>query len=140
MMGRMRSRVAASTALFVPAAAVLGTWLAWRDQLPGTVASHWSDLGPPDGTLPAPMLLAVSGGTALLAALVGAITGGVRRRLFWTGSLAGLFAGVWLVPAWLTLRAGTASGAVLGPWVLAVLACACFGLVPYLLAGRRELG
>jgi hypothetical protein len=49
------------------------------------------------------VLLAVSGGTALLAALVGAVTGNVRRHLFWTGSLAGLFAGVWLVPAWLTL-------------------------------------
>lgn len=140
MMGRMGSRVAALVALFVPAAGVLGSWLSWRQSLPDMVASHWSDLGAPDGTLPTTVLFAFAGGTALLAALFGAVIGGVRRRLFWTGSLAGLAAGVWLVPAWLTLRAGTASGAVLGPWVLVVLGCASFGLVPYLLAGRRELG
>jgi hypothetical protein len=136
----MGSRAVATVSLFVPAGTVLVSWLAWRDELPDVIASHWSDLGTPDGTAPATAMLALGGGTALLAAVAGTVFGRARRRLFWSGSLAGLTAGVWLVPAWLTLRAGEAQAAVLGGWILAVVACACYGVVPFLLAGRRELG
>lgn len=83
-------------------------------------------------------MLAIGGGTALAAAMGGTAatrTDRARLRLFWAGSLA---AGIWLVSAWLTLDAGSGDAAVLGAWVLAIPACAGYGLVPCLLARRAR--
>lgn len=140
-MAGMGSRAAAIVALFVPAVAILVSWLAWRDRLPDVIASHWSGAGRPDGFLPATTMLAVCGGMALLGAIVGTASR-ARRTLFGTGAIAALGAGAWLVSAGLTIRAGSAQAAELGAWwLLVVLACAAYGALPYLLAGRRrELG
>lgn len=130
----MGARTLASMSLLVPAAVTLVSWLAWRDRLPDEVASHWSDLGAADGTLPTATMFGLTLGISLAAAVAGSVAGRRRGSLFGAGAVGGVTTVAWLVSAGLTLRAGSASDAVLGPWILAVLAGLAYGLVPYLIA------
>ncbi|MDR5699212.1 SdpI family protein [Agromyces aerolatus] len=143
-----RTRWIVAVALLVlPAVAVLGSFLAWQDVLPERVASHWSDAGAADDTLPTMgvfwFALGVTGAAAI-AAIVTAMIQRVparakRAALCWIGMPAGLAVTIWLVPTWLTIQAGAAEDAVLGPWIIAFLACALYGAIPYAVAPRAHL-
>ena len=143
--GRARTRTnwAAGT-LFLPLLVVIISWALWRDILPQEVASHWSDLGAADDSLPTQVLLLIAVIVTALAALTGMVVAllpgahpAASRGLFLiAGFLAGLFAGLWLVSTALTLHAGSASAAVLGGWILVPLAMACWGAVPYAIAPK----
>lgn len=134
----------ALTAMWIPAVAIAATGLLWRDVLPERIASHWSDLGAADGDAPTVVVLVVAlivaGGAAIAATAI--VTLGRRNvrttqaSMFWLGVPAALAAACWLVPAWLTLRAGSAEDAVLGIWIIPLLLCILYGVVPYALAPR----
>ncbi|GAA3381752.1 hypothetical protein [Cryptosporangium minutisporangium] len=136
-------RVVAAASLLVPPLAIGVSWLAWHDRLPMRVASHWPDLtSAPDGTMATDAALAGTGAAALGAAVAGAVTAAVttqsdatRRGAFAVvGFIGGMAAGLWLVPTALTLRAGSPDDAVLGGWVVALVASGAYGAVPYLLS------
>lgn len=139
--GRTARHVLAAAALAVPFVAVGITTRAWSHALPGRVAFHWDAAGRVDGTIdaaPLSMLALVASAGALVAGLVvlgwPRLTASAKRSAaFWFGSVAGLAAAAWLVPAGLTLRAGDAGDAELGGWILALMAAAFYGAVPYLL-------
>jgi hypothetical protein len=146
--GRARTRTSwAAGTLFVPLLTVVVSWALWREVLPHNVASHWSDLGAADDSLPTQVVLLIAVIVTALAALTGLVVvllprvqAATTRGLFLiAGFLAGLFAGLWLVSTALTLQAGSASAAVLGGWILAPLAMACFGFVPYAIAPKPVL-
>jgi hypothetical protein len=130
--------------MWIPAVAIAATGILWRDVLPERVASHWSDLGAADGDAPAVVVLVVAlvvAAAAAIAATVVVTLGRLTVRtsqvsMFWLGVPAALAAACWLVPAWLTLRAGSAEDAVLGVWVILLLLCTFYGVVPYALAPR----
>lgn len=146
--GRARARTnwAAGT-LSVPLLVVIISWALWRDILPRDVASHWSDLGAADDSLPTQVMLLIAVIVTALAALTGLVVAllpgthpAASRGLFLiAGFLAGLFAGLWLVSTALSLHAGSASAAVLGGWILVPLAMACCGVVPYAIAPKPVL-
>ncbi|MFG1921641.1 hypothetical protein [Cryptosporangium sp. NPDC048952] len=139
-------RVLAAVSMWVPAIAIGLSWLAWRDRLPERVASHWTNAGgPPDDTMTTTAALAGTASFAIAAAVAGAIVAiavtsnsTVRGAFAMLGFVGGMAAGVWLVPTWLTLRAGSPDGAVLGGWVTALVACSAFAAVPYFLSTPGE--
>lgn len=146
--GRARTRTNwAAATLSVPLLVVIISWALWRDILPQEVASHWSDLGAADDSLPTQVLLLIAVIVTALAALTGVVVAllpgahpAASRGLFLiAGFLAGLFAGFWLVSTALTLHAGSASAAVLGGWILAPLVMACWGAVSYAIAPKPVL-
>lgn len=136
--------VGAVVALAVPALAIGATGLLWSSALRGDVASHWSDLGPADGSLPGVAVFSVTFGVAIAAVIVGAVAVALprvsvrstRAALFWMGSVGAVAAGGWLIPAGLTVQAGSAKGAVLGGWVIVLALAVLYGAVPYLVAPR----
>ncbi|WP_308798835.1 hypothetical protein [Agromyces silvae] len=136
--------VLAVAAMFVPALAVGVSALAWNDRLPARIASHWSGLGTADDSLPTmPVFigaLAVTSALAIAAAIVVALprvdARASRATLFWLGLPVGIAATIWLVPAWLTLQAGSPEAAVLGGWILAFFGSVLYGLLPFAIAPR----
>lgn len=141
----MRARLhwaLALSALSLPAFAIAGTALLWRDALPDRIATHWSDLGAADGDAPTVIVFAVALVVAVAAAIAAVVLVSLARltrrsrhaSMFWLGIPAGLAAACWLVPAALTLRAGSADQAVLGVWIIPLLLCILYGAVPYALA------
>ncbi|UIN31909.1 hypothetical protein [Microbacterium binotii] len=142
---RARRRWAlALTALALPALAIAGTALLWREVLPERIATHWSDFGAADGDAPTIVVFVIVLGVAAAAAITGTVLVTAARltarttqaSMFWLGMPAALAAACWLVPAWLTLRAGSAEDAVLGVWIIPLLLCILYGFVPYALAPR----
>ena len=140
-------RALTAASLLVPLLTIAGSWLAWQGRLPATIATHWSGLGVADASAPTSGVLLFSligSSVALLAGLVLLAaprldSRTIRGAMFWLGMLSGIAVGVWLVPAWLTLRAGSAEDAVLGGWIIAVIACTLYGVVPYALMPRVPL-
>lgn len=140
-------QVFAGAALVLPPATIAMTFLIWRDGLPERIASHWSDLGAADDSLPTVGVLLtalIGSGVAMLAGLalialpkVNART--TRGALFWVGMVQGLAAAIWLIPAWLTYQAGSAEDAVLGPWIIVLAACTLYGAVPYAIYPRAAI-
>lgn len=139
--GRRSRHVLAAIALAVPFVAIGVTTRAWAAVLPERVAFHWDASGRVDGTIDtAPLsLLALAVSAAALAAGLIALgwprlsASARRTAAFWTGSVAGVAGAAWLVPAGLTLQAGSAGDAELGGWILALMASALYGAVPFLL-------
>lgn len=135
----MRRILAAVLTLFLPLLAVVATWLLWREDLPDRLASHWSGLGTADDTLPTTAVFiwtAVVAGLAAIGTVIVLSLRWVRPTaaagvFFFAGLLAGEAAALWLVSAGLTLQAGSAEDAVLGGWILVLLASAAYGLIPY---------
>lgn len=144
----MRARLRwtlALTALALPALTIAATALLWRDALPDRIATHWSDLGAADGAAPTIVVFVIVLGVAAAAAITGTViviasrltARGTQVSMFWLGMPAALAAACWLVPTWLTLRAGSADDAVLGVWIIPLLLCILYGVVPYALAPRQ---
>jgi hypothetical protein len=132
--------------MFIPLAAVLGSFMIWKDQLPREIASHWSGTGPADGVMTVPQFLTVAlvmtGGPAL-AAVVVALWPGMRaatRRvgLLTAGIVAGLGAQSWLVSTLLTMRVGDPHEVVLGAWSVLGFAAAAYGFIPFLIAPKPQ--
>ncbi len=67
--------IAAVATMFVPLAAVLGSFALWRDQLPPELAAHWSGTGPADGVMAVPQFLtltvALTGSAAVASVIIG---------------------------------------------------------------------
>lgn len=59
-----------------------------------------------------------------------------RDYVFWLGSLAGLSAAAWLIPAGLTFQAGSAERAELGGWIVVLGAAFFYGGIPRYLLPR----
>lgn len=137
----------AGVALVLPPVVIALTFMIWRDGLPDRIASHWSDLGAADDSLPTIGVFLTALVGSGIAALVGLVVMALPRvdartargTVFWVGMVQGIAAAIWVIPAWLTVQAGTADGAVLGPWILALVACALYGVVPYAIFPRPAL-
>ncbi len=138
----------ALVALVVPALAIGVSGLLWRSILGGQVASHWSDLGGADDTLPASIVFAATLSVAVASTVCGVVLVLLpqpsirvkRAGLFWSGSVGAVAAGGWLVPAGLTVQAGSPDGAVLGGWVVVLAVVFLYGVVPYLIAPAAPEG
>lgn len=137
----------ASVALVGPPVAIAVTFVAWRGGLPGLIAVHWSDLAAADGALPIAgvflsAVIAAAAATAAGLVLVLIRRMGprvVRGSMSWLGTVQGIAATAWIGPAWVTYLAGSAEEAVLGPWVVLLVASALYGAVPYALYPRVTL-
>lgn len=134
---RLRQVIAALTML-VPALAICLSYLAWASALPTEVASHWSGTGAPDDSLPTVPVLITTLAVSVVAA-VGAIVllalpkphmRTKRVIMLLLGLVAGSAAGVWIIPTWLTVQAGSVEGAVLGFWVIPMAAASLWGVIP----------
>lgn len=134
----------AALSLLLPPVAIALTGAAWHGGLPDRIASHWSDLGAADGSLPTAGVLVAAllgAGIAALAGLVLLVLPGVDPRTakgaaFWLGMVQGVALAMWIVPAGLTHRAGSPDGAVLGAWIVPLIALILYGAIPYALAPR----
>lgn len=144
--GRARAALAA-VALLLPTVIIALTRTLWQHSLPDRIASHWSDLGAADGSMPtaAVFLVAIIGsGAATVAGIVLLLLARmqprtIRASLFWIGMVQGLALAIWVVPAGLSAHAGSAADAVLGPWFLLLTAFALYGAVPYSIYPRAAL-
>lgn len=134
--------VLARVALAVPVACVVLSSLAWLPALPDMVAFHWDAAGRVDGTVQTVPLFWLAASGSALGPLIGLVLLSLRRLsvkdkrdyIFWAGSLAGLSAAGWIVPAGLTYHAGSAADAELDGWIALLAAAVFYGAVPrYLL-------
>jgi hypothetical protein len=141
---RLRSALAA-LALVAPFVAVAVSRWAWISSLPERLPFHWDAAGRVDGTIAAApvgdVALAVSGAMALAGVVVLCLPWiepkGKRDTSLWLGSIAGIAAAAWLVPAALTLAAGSASDAELGGWLLVLMLAVFYGAVPFWLLPKE---
>ena len=132
-------RGVAAAALVLPLVVFCGSWWLWRDLLPARVATHWSGLGAADDsartgtvfTVVLVVLLVCAAAGIVVAALPRLGAGPRRSILAAAGFCSGLALAGWLLPAWLTIRAGSASAAVLGPWLIVLVVAPAYALVPY---------
>jgi hypothetical protein len=135
-----RDRLAAGT-LWLPVVAISVTATLWYRRLPGELPMQWSG-GEVSSTAGTEILIGITGMLALLGALAGLVVlsdaaADIRRGLVLAaGFVAGLAAGLWLVPAGLVIATGSAEPDA-GAWpLLAVLGCG-YGLIPFLMSPRR---
>jgi hypothetical protein len=139
--------IAAIATLFVPLAAVLGSYALWKDRLPPELASHWSGAGPADGVMTVAQFLTLTvlmtGAGAAVGVIVGVWPGirAVNRRYGFliAGIVAGAGAQSWLVSSALTMRAGDPYEVVQGAWGILGFAAAGYGLIPFLIAPKPRL-
>lgn len=140
-----RTRLAlAAVMLAIPALTVLASWLQWREKLPERVAFHWDAAGRVDGTILAEPLFAMAMTTTVLAFAIGVVVllapridpRTKRSSMYWLGAIAAFTAVGWLLPAGLTYRAGSASGAHLEGWLAMFLLALLYGVIPYLLTPK----
>jgi len=140
--------VLTGVSLAIPVLGILVSWLLWSPGLPERVAFHWNASGRADATMPSEPLFVMALVGASLGLAIGAILlllpridpSGTRSSLFWVGSLAGLSAGIWIVPAGLTYQAGSAAESELGGWIVVLAAAVFYGGVPYLLMPKVSRG
>jgi len=131
----------ASASLWAPVVAVSVTATLWYRQLPPELPRQWDGAGV-SSTAGTEIMIGIAGLLTLLGAVGGLIAlsdaaAEFRRGLLLgAGFVAGLGAGVWLVPAGLVIAYGTPEPDA-GAWpLLALLACA-YGLIPFALSPRR---
>jgi hypothetical protein len=137
--------VLAALALVAPFVAVAVSRGAWLSSVPDRLPFHWDAAGRVDGTIAtapvADIALAATGAMALAGIVVLCLPWikpkDKRDTSFWLGSIAGLAAAAWLVPAALTLEAGSASDAELGGWLLAFMLAVFYGAVPFWLLPKQ---
>lgn len=130
--------------LAVPVLAVLVSWLRWHEQLPEYVAFHWDASGRVDGTVLAEPLFAMAMTATILGFVIGVVVLLVPRMdlktrrgsMYWLGAAPAFIAAGWLVPAGLTHRAGSASGAHLEGWLALFLLALLYGVIPYSLTPK----
>ncbi|QYF72375.1 hypothetical protein [Cryobacterium sp. PAMC25264] len=127
--------------LWLPVVTVTVTALQWYDRLPEELPRQWNGTEV-TSTSPKALMLAITGGIALLAALAGLAalsrrTADIRRTLLLVaGCAAGLGTGIWLVTAGLVLVTGSPEPDA-GGWPLLGVLAGAFGLIPFLLSPRR---
>ena len=137
---RIRTALAMLT-LLVPFCVVLVSWALWRPVLPLELASHWSGTGVADDSLPTTGVLigtviatGIAGVGGIIACVIRKPSARGRRNLvFMLGFLGGLAMSSWVIPAFLTIQAGSALEAVLGWWILPMTLLAGYGIIPALL-------
>lgn len=135
-------RLAAAVAVLAPAALALWSRAAWGADLPEAVGTHWSSPGPADRATPTRDLFAGAFTVSAIAAVLGATAALLPRLqplarrlvLLATGSVSAIAATQWMVPTWLTIRAGDPHQAVLGAWILIMFGAFAYGVLPLLLA------
>lgn len=127
----------AALVLALPPLAIALAW-AVGQPLPGTIATHWSGIGVADGfSETAPMagwLLAATGAMLALALVLAAARMDGRLRAMLLSCLAvvsGMLAGAFIASIGATGEAGSAEEAVLGLWVIVLLAPALLFLAPW---------
>jgi hypothetical protein len=135
-----RDHLAAGT-LWLPVVVISVTATLWYRRLPGELPMQWNG-GEVSSTAGTEILIGISGTLALLGALAGLVVlsdaaADIRRGLVLAaGFVAGLAAGLWLVPAGLVIATGSAEPDA-GAWpLLAVLGCG-YGLIPFVMSPRR---
>lgn len=140
-------RVLAAVSGALPLVAVIFTWLLWKDTLPASLPSHWSDAGKPDdfmSTASALLITLLVTGIPALVGLIAACMSKVRPAVLrgllgFAGMTSGLGAVIWLLSAGLTLQTGSAEEVVLGWWLLALFVSLAFGAVPYFIAPKSPV-
>ncbi|MBH0109978.1 hypothetical protein I6E81_07345 [Salinibacterium sp. NG22] len=140
-------RVVAVVIMFVPLAAILGSFALWRDRLPPELASHWSGTGPADDVMAVAQFLtlavALTGSAAVASVVLGVWPGllaSTRRYGFLIAGLpAGIGAQTWLVSAYLTMQAGDPYEVVQGPWLILGFVSYVYGLIPFLILPKSRL-
>ncbi|MGC0363897.1 hypothetical protein ABH922_001881 [Rhodococcus sp. 27YEA15] len=126
----------------VPTVALIIARLAWGDNLPETVASHWSG-STPDGFSTTSTFFAWSLTLSVIAVAI-AITVAIRQSdnaplfLALTSITSATFATIWILSVALTLDAGSAQDARLGWWIIAPIAAMAVGIAAYLLIDRQR--
>lgn len=122
---RRRTRLAVLV-LVIPTLTIFVSGVLMRESLPETVAFHWNATGRPDGEAPtAPLFW----GCFLVSVLVFGLgliarfapsndSSDTRKAMTIVGSVAGLVAAAWLVPAITTSLATSAHQATLGGWLV----------------------
>ena len=137
-----RERFAAAT-LWLPVVAISITATLWFDQLPDVLPKQWSGTEV-TSTIASEALIGITGGIALLGAIVGLVAlsdaaADFRRNLVLAaGCGAGLAAGIWFVCAGLVLVTGSPEPDA-GGWPLLGVAAGAYGLIPFALSPKRGL-
>lgn len=122
----------AASLTFIPTAALIVARLLWGDQLPHTVASHWSG-STPDGFATTTTFFAITLAVSLIASVVAAVTA-IRASdsapllLSVTATAAATSATIWILSVALTLDAGTPENARIGWWIALPIAAAMTGI------------
>ncbi|TSD47110.1 hypothetical protein FFI94_013715 [Rhodococcus sp. KBS0724] len=130
----------AASLTFVPTAALIVARLVWGDQLPPTVASHWSG-STPDGFATTTTFFAITLAVSLIASMVAAATA-IRASdsapllLSVTATAAATSATIWILSVALTLDAGTPENARIGWWIALPIAAAMTGIGAWALTAR----
>jgi len=127
----------AALASVIPAVAIAVTYSAWRGGLGADVAFHWDAAGRVDGVIPtgavfwlAQVIAIFSGGVGAIVSLSGRVSARTKRSsVTWAGFFSGLALALWLVPAGVTYRAGSAEGAHLDGWLALLAAFLLYGIV-----------
>lgn len=134
----------AALVLALPPLAIAVTWVALADRLPEVIATHWSGADVADGFSEAqPMatwLLAATGAMLVVGLVLAAVTVDGRLRAMLLSCLAavsGMLAGAFIASVGATLQAGSAEQAVLGAWLLVLLAPLALLLVPWFVHPRE---
>ncbi|MCW4464074.1 hypothetical protein OK351_00895 [Glutamicibacter sp. MNS18] len=132
--------------LLLPVPMVVLSWILLREDLPETLATHWSGSSLPDGFSSTQATLMTCLGISVAGAVLGLVAFGLRKPgwqagLLFTGGLAAwCAASSWLVSASTTATAGDPQQAVLGGWLAILILGSLLGIAPAWLSGSsREL-
>lgn len=130
----------AASLTFIPTAALILARLLWGDELPHTVASHWSG-STPDGFSTTTTFFAWMLALSLIASVVAAVSavrGGENSPLILsvTATTSATFATIWILSVALTLDAGSPEEARIGWWIIAPIAAALTGIAGWALTSR----
>lgn len=139
--GKVRLWTAASLT-FIPTATLIVARLNWADELPHTVASHWSG-SMPDGFSTTTTFFAIALAFSLAAAAV-AVFAVLRPSanspllLSVAASTSATVATIWIISVVVTLDAGSPEEARIGWWITAPIAAALTGIAAWSLTLRAE--
>ena len=132
--------------LLMPVLMVVLSWILLREELPETLATHWSGSSLPDGFSSTKATLLTCLGISAAGAVLGLAAFGSRKPgwqaglLFTAGLAAWCAASTWLVSASSTAMAGDPQQAVLGGWLAILILGSLLGIAPAWLSGSyREL-
>lgn len=137
----VRNRPWLYTLLFFPLGLVLGIYFLVAHQLPDLTATHWTDKYPDQFTDTSVFVstcigLIVVGSVIGLIALSQSRKPGLLLTLLFVGSLLSwLTASVFIGSAVPTALAETPQSAVIGLWILPMIACSLIGLLPLWICG-----
>lgn len=133
----------AASLTFIPTAALLVARLLWGDQIPTTVASHWSG-STPDGFATTTTFFAIVLAVSLIASAVAAAeairaSDSAPLLLSVTATAAATSATIWILSVALTLDAGTPENARIGWWIALPIAAAMTGIAAWVLTSSGRV-